>query len=86
LRENIVFAQHNLVTDASFNHFNVIVCRNVFIYFNNTLQDRVHQLFLQSLEMFGVLGLGKKETVRYTSVADHYDDIDTEERLYRRVR
>jgi len=86
LRENVVFAQHNLVTDASFNHFNVIVCRNVMIYFNNTLQDRVHQLFLQSLEMFGVLGLGKKETVRYTSVADHYDDIDTEERLYRRVR
>jgi len=86
LRENVVFAQHNLVTDASFNHFNVIICRNVMIYFNNTLQDRVHQLFLQSLEMFGVLGLGKKETVRYTSVADHYDDIDAEERLYRRVR
>src|SRR5207237_10235295 len=72
LRENVVFAQHNLVTDASFNHFNVIVCRNVFIYFNNVLQDRVHQLFLQSLEMFGILGLGKKETVRYTPVADRY--------------
>jgi len=86
LRENIVFAQHNLVTDASFNHFNVIVCRNVFIYFNNTLQDRVHQLFLQSLEMFGILALGKKETVRYTSAADHYEEIDAEERLYRRVR
>src|SRR5881227_2969697 len=52
LRENVVFAQHNLVTDASFNHFNVILCRNVFIYFNNVLQDRVHQLFQQSLEMF----------------------------------
>jgi len=86
LRENVVFAQHNLVTDASFNHFNVIICRNVMIYFNSTLQDRVHQLFLQSLEMFGILGLGKKETVRYTSVADQYDDVDAEERLYRRVR
>jgi chemotaxis protein methyltransferase CheR len=85
LRDNIVFAQHNLVTDASFNHFNVIFCRNVLIYFNNALQERVQQLFLNSLEMFGVLGLGKKETIRYTSVADHYETLDTEERLYRRI-
>jgi chemotaxis protein methyltransferase CheR len=86
LRDNVVFAQHNLVTDASFNHFNVIICRNVMIYFNDALQNRVHNLFLQSLEMFGILGLGKKETVRYTAVTDHYDDIDAEERLYRRTR
>ncbi len=86
LRENVVFAQHNLVTDASFNHFNVIFCRNVLIYFNNALQERVQQLFLQSMEMFGILGLGKKETIRYTKVADRYDEIDAEERLYRRVR
>jgi chemotaxis protein methyltransferase CheR len=85
LRENVVFAQHNLVTDASFNHFNVIFCRNVLIYFNNTLQDRVQRLFLQSMEMFGILGLGKKETVRYSAVADSYEDIDTAERLYRRI-
>jgi len=86
LRENVVFAQHNLVTDASFNHFNVIFCRNVLIYFNNTLQERVMQLFLNSLEMFGILGLGKKETVKYTSVADNYEELDGEEKLYRRVR
>jgi len=86
LRENVVFAQHNLVTDSSFNHFNVIFCRNVLIYFNNPLQERVQSLFLNSLEMFGILGLGKKETIRYTTVADHYEDLDTEERLYRRVR
>src|SRR6266849_252944 len=86
LRENVVFAQHNLVTDASFNHFNVIFCRNVLIYFNNALQERVMQLFLDSLEMFGILGLGKKETVRYTSVAENYEELDAEERLYRRVR
>jgi chemotaxis protein methyltransferase CheR len=85
LRENVVFAQHNLVTDASFNHFNVIFCRNVLIYFNNALQDRVQRLFLQSMEMFGILGLGKKETIRYSAVADCYDDIDVEERLYRRI-
>jgi len=86
LRENVVFAQHNLVTDASFNHFNVIFCRNVLIYFNNALQERVQRLFLNSLEMFGILGLGKKETIRYTSVADYFDEVDAEERLYRRAR
>ncbi len=58
LRENVVFAQHNLVTDASFNHFNVIFCRNVLIYFNSALQERVQKLFLDSLENFGILGLG----------------------------
>jgi chemotaxis protein methyltransferase CheR len=86
LRDNVVFAQHNLVTDASFNHFNVILCRNVLIYFNNALQERVQQLFLNSLEIFGILGLGKKETIRYTSVAENFDVLDEEERLYRRVR
>src|SRR3954453_23786177 len=86
LRENVVFAQHNLVTDSTFNHFNVIFCRNVLIYFNNTLQERVQNLFLNSLEMFGILGLGKKETIRYSSVTDDYEEIDAEERLYRRVR
>jgi chemotaxis protein methyltransferase CheR len=86
LRENVVFAQHNLVTDASFNHFNVILCRNVLIYFNNVLQDRVQELFLSSMETFGVLGLGRKETLRYTAVAHHYEEIDADEKLYRRVR
>ncbi len=86
LRENVVFAQHNLVTDASFNQFNVIFCRNVLIYFNNPLQDRVQKLFLDSLETFGILGLGKKETIKYSSVTDNYEVIDEQERLYRRVR
>jgi len=86
LRENVVFAQHNLVTDSSFNHFNVIFCRNVLIYFNNTLQERVQSLFLNSLEMFGILGLGKKESLRFTSVVDHYEELDAEERLYRRTK
>lgn len=86
LRENAVFAQHNLVTDASFNVFNVIFCRNVLIYFNNTLQEKVQRLFLQSLDHLGVLGLGKKESIRYSGVADRYEVLDEEERLYRRVR
>jgi chemotaxis protein methyltransferase CheR len=86
LRENIVFAQHNLVTDASFNHFNVIFCRNVLIYFNGVLQDRVQKLFLESMEMFGILGLGRKESIKFSAVDDNYEDLDQVERLYRRVR
>ncbi|HXG57704.1 MAG TPA: protein-glutamate O-methyltransferase CheR [Thermoanaerobaculia bacterium] len=86
LRDNVVFAQHNLVTDAAFNHFNVVLCRNVLIYFNTSLQERVQKLFLSSLEMFGILGLGKKETIRYMTISDHYEELDAEERLYRRVR
>ena len=52
LTENVVFAQHNLVSDRSFNEFNVIICRNVMIYFDRTLQDRVHRLFYESLATF----------------------------------
>ncbi len=74
------------MTDSSFNVFNVIFCRNVLIYFNNSLQERVQQLFLNSLEMFGVLGLGRKESIRFTTVADDYEELDVEEKLYRRVR
>ncbi len=86
LRSNVIFAQHNLVTDASFNEFNVIVCRNVLIYFNNELQERVQKLFLESMEMFGVLCLGKKEALKFSVVADHYKDLEAEERIFVRTR
>lgn len=86
LRENIIFAQHNLATDGSFNEFNVILCRNVLIYFNNKLQERVQKLFVESLEMFGILGLGKKESLRYANVENSYDVVDVEEKIYRRIR
>lgn len=86
LREHVVFAQHNLVTDASFNIFNVIFCRNVLIYFNAALQEKVQKLFLESLEMFGVIGLGRKETLRFLDVTANYEELDHSERLYRRIR
>ncbi len=85
LRENIVFARHNLVTDGSFNEFNVILCRNVMIYFNRDLQNRVHDLFYKSLAHLGVLALGKKETLRFTPYESSYVEIDPSERLYRKV-
>ena len=86
LRKNIVFAQHNLVTDGAFNEFNVILCRNVMIYFNRTLQDRVHALIYDSLAPFGVLGLGSKETTRFTSHQGCYKELDAANRLYRKVK
>jgi chemotaxis protein methyltransferase CheR len=86
LIENVVFAQHNLVSDRSFNEFNVIICRNVMIYFDRALQDRVHRLFHESLMTFGVLGLGAKESINFSPHADCYDELDANERLYRKVR
>ena len=85
LGENIVFAPHNLVTDGSFNEFNVILCRNVMIYFNESLQKRVHALLHQSLSHLGVLGLGRKESVRFTPHEASYVALDERERLYRKV-
>ncbi|HSL70731.1 MAG TPA: protein-glutamate O-methyltransferase CheR, partial [Longimicrobiales bacterium] len=64
LRRNVVFSQHNLVTDRSFAEFNVILCRNVMIYFDQKLQERVHQLFYESLPIYGILVLGNKESLR----------------------
>ena len=85
LKENIVFSPHNLVTDASFNEFNVILCRNVLIYFNQQLQKQVHKLLYESLSMFGLLGLGKQERLFGTPYEQHYEELETEEKLYRRV-
>ena len=85
LRENIVFAAHNLVGDASFNEFHGIFCRNVMIYFNRALQERVHRLFYESLLTYGYLGLGRSETIRFTPHASAFEEIDPREKLYRKV-
>jgi chemotaxis protein methyltransferase CheR len=85
LTENVVFAPHNLAMDRGFNEFNVIVCRNVMIYFDKELQDHVHNLFYDSLETFGILALGHKESIGFTRFADRYEEIDVDERIYRKV-
>jgi len=86
LAANVVWAQHNLVQDGVFNEFQVIVCRNVLIYFDRALQNRVHRLFHDSLERFGTLCLGNKESIRFTEFADGYQELDPDARLYRRIR
>jgi chemotaxis protein methyltransferase CheR len=83
LRRNVVFAPHNLVTDASLNEFNLILCRNVLMYFNAALQRRVHQLLFESLRRFGILGLGHEETLE-NAPPHSYEPFDPEERLFRR--
>jgi chemotaxis protein methyltransferase CheR len=86
LLENVVFSQHNLATDRSFAEFNVIVCRNVLIYFDRTLQAHVHGLFYDSLATFGVLGLGSKESLRLSPYDACYEALSGGEKLYRKVR
>jgi chemotaxis protein methyltransferase CheR len=85
LRHNVVFSEHNLATDGSFNEFQVIMCRNVMIYFNKELQARVHNLFYDSLSMFGVFGLGNKESLKFTPRAAFYQNINHNDKLYRKV-
>ena len=85
LVENVVFAQHNLVSDRSFNEFNVIVCRNVMIYFDRALQSRVHALFYESLANLGFLALGQKEAIQFSPYEDRYEELDMVEKLYRKV-
>jgi chemotaxis protein methyltransferase CheR len=86
LLRNVVFAQHNLVTDRSFSEFNAILCRNVLIYFDKALQSRVHRLFYDSLTTFGILGLGSKETLRFSKFESCYEQILAGEKIYRKVR
>jgi chemotaxis protein methyltransferase CheR len=86
LRRNILFTRHNLVTDASFNEFHVILCRNVMIYFNRPLQAHVHGLLYESLQVSGVLGLGMKESLMFSPHEADYEELDGPTQLYRKVR
>lgn len=86
LMRNVVFAQHNLVTDRSFAEFTVIFCRNVLIYFDKTLQQRVHGLFYESLVNFGILALGAKESLRFSKYEDCYERLHPNEKIYRKIR
>jgi chemotaxis protein methyltransferase CheR len=85
LRKQIVFSQHNLVSDGAFNEFNVVLCRNVMIYFNRALQERTHALLHGSLSMFGILGLGSKESLHFMPLQPSYEQFEPAEKLYRRI-
>jgi len=84
LRSKVIFSTHNLVSDRSFNEFQLILCRNVLIYFDKDLQDKVFHLFDQSLEPLGFVGLGSKETMRFSSVGNKYKQMD-KEKIWRKI-
>lgn len=84
LRQKMIFSTHNLVSDRSFNEFQLILCRNVLIYFDKDLQARVFELFDESLENLGYLALGTKETLRFSPIAKKFKQINKTEKIWRK--
>lgn len=85
LKNKIVFADHNLVTDSVFSEMQLVACRNVLIYFNRTLQERIFQTFHESLCPGGILWLGSKETLRVTDLAGRFEILQADEKIYKKV-
>jgi chemotaxis protein methyltransferase CheR len=84
LRQQVVFSDHSLVTDAVFGEMHLISCRNVLIYFDRLLQDRALGLFADSLARKGFLGLGSKESLRFSDHAGSFAEFVREEKIYQR--
>lgn len=84
LRRNITFANHNLVTDGVFSEMHFISCRNVLIYFDRELQNRALGLLCDSLVHGGILALGSKESLRFSAVADRFQVVDRQWKIYRK--
>jgi chemotaxis protein methyltransferase CheR len=84
LKDNVVFSDHSLATDSVFAEVHLISCRNVLIYFNRTLQDRALGLFRDALCRKGFLGIGAKESLRFSSHADAFDDVVREDRIFQK--
>jgi len=85
LREHVLFSDHNLATDGVFGEMNMIICRNVLIYFNRELQNRVLGLFYESLCEGGFLCLGSKESIRFSEYSKYFEDVVREEKIYRKL-
>ena len=86
LISNVVFSPHNLAVDGSFNEFQLIICRNVLMYFNRSLQDRVVKLFSESLCNLGYLGIGDKESLLFSMYRDHFQETHRKEKIYRKIK
>lgn len=84
LKKNITFSDHNLVTDGVFGEMNMILCRNVLIYFSRELQNRVFRLFKESLSNGGFLCVGTKESIRFSDISDDFEDVAKKEKIYRK--
>lgn len=86
LISSITWAHHNLVSDGSFNDFHLIICANVLIYFQSSLQERAHRLFYDSLIRSGYLALGRRESLSHCPDRDHYEQVKDGINLFRKVR
>jgi chemotaxis protein methyltransferase CheR len=86
LLRNVTWAQHNLVTDASFNDFHLIVCRNVLIYFRPALQQRAHHLFYESLVRSGFLALGQRESLIFAPDSSRYRPVGDGVSVFRKAQ
>ena len=86
LKDRITFAFHNLVTDGVFGEMNLVCCRNVLIYFDRPLQERVLSLMSESLRHGGLLCLGNKETLAFSSVRSLFEPVDAKQSVYRKCR
>ncbi len=84
LQEKLILSTHNLVSDSSFNSFQLIICRNVLIYFDRGLQERVFRLFDNSLENLGFLALGAKETLRFSKLDKNFQQVD-DQKIWKKV-
>ena len=84
LKRNIVWANHNLVTDSVFSEVHMVLCRNVLIYFKPELQNKVHKLFHDSLINGGILCLGSKESLRFSDFSDKYTEMEGKQRIFRK--
>jgi chemotaxis protein methyltransferase CheR len=85
LKENIVFSPHNLAIDQCFNEFQLIICRNVIMYFNQNLQNRVINLFYESLCPLGFIGLGDKESLLFNEKQKLFQEVDRKEKIYMKL-
>jgi chemotaxis protein methyltransferase CheR len=84
LRQHIVFSDHSLATDSVFAEVQLVSCRNVLIYFNRELQDRAVGLFRDALCRRGYLGIGAKESIRFSPHADAFEDVARDDRIFRK--
>ena len=84
LKKNMVWANHNLVTDSVFAEVHLILCRNVLIYFDKDLQNKVQNIFYNSLVNGGVLCLGSKESLRFTDFHEQYIELDKKQRIFKK--
>ena len=85
LGKKIILSTHNLVSDGSFNEFQLIFCRNVMIYFDKDLQERALTLFDQSLELLGFIALGSKETLKFSDLKAKFKQVENKEKIWRKI-